>query len=84
LLKEAADSDLIEAQVHLTRGLVFLAPRIADRKLLAESLGMPLFTIVLALLRSGQRTVLELIAARIEDVDRPDLARPIHAFRIPA
>jgi len=84
LLKEAADSDLIEAQVHLTRGLVFLAPRISDRKLLAESLGMPLFTIVLALLRSGQRTVLELIAARIEDVDRPDLARPIHAFRIPA
>lgn len=78
LLKAAADTDLIEAQGYLARGLTFLAPRGADRRLLAESFGLPLFTFILAMLRSGQGRVLERIAARIEAVDRP--APPVHSL----
>jgi hypothetical protein len=84
LLKQAADSELIEAQAWLARGMLFLAPRSDERRLLAENFGLLLFLFILALLRSGQGTVLERIAARIEELDRPVPARPVHALRIHA
>jgi hypothetical protein len=84
LLKQAADSELVEAQAWLARGLLFLAPLAAERPLLVGNFGLPLFLFILALLRSGQGTVLERIAARIEELDRPIPARPVHALRIHA
>jgi len=80
LMKSAADSELLEAQGYLARGLMFLAPKAADRQLLAKSFGLPLFIFILALLRSGQSSVLERMAARIENMDRP--RRPVHSHRI--
>jgi len=69
----------MEVQGYLSLGLVFMAPKAADRQLLAESFGLPLFIFILTLLHSGQGTVLERIAARIEEVDRP--AQPVHSLR---
>jgi hypothetical protein len=77
LLKTAADSDLIDAQAWLARGLLFLAPSAAERRLLTENFGLPLFLFILALLRSGQGTVLERIAARTEALDRSAPAPPV-------
>jgi len=84
LLKQATDSELVEAQAWLSRGLLFLAPLSAERRLLADSFGLTLFTFILALLRSGQGMVLERIASRIEALDRPVPARPVHALRVHA
>jgi len=81
VMKSAADSELLEAQGYLARGLLFMAPKAADRRLLAESFGLPLVIFILALLRSGQGTVLERIAARIEEVDRPAPGPPVHSLR---
>lgn len=78
LMKAAADSELLEAQAYLSRGLLFLTPRAAERQLLAENFGLPLFIFILALLRSAQGSLLERIAARIEDMDRPAPAPPVH------
>jgi hypothetical protein len=81
LVREASNSQLREAQRYIVRAINFLDAEMGFRGQLVECLGPSLFVLILALVCSGQNAALESIAARIDDVDRPAPAGPVHAFR---
>ena len=84
LIQAAQAAEMWEAQRHLTLAMTFLDDGKERRGRLIEAIGPALFTFVLALLHSGQNAVLESIVACIEDLDRPALRKPVHAFRASA
>ena len=69
-ISSASEEQMLEAQRYLHIGLKFLSGYCRDESPagMTESVGPPLFLFILALLRSGQQTVIQAVMNRIADV----------------
>ena len=83
LVPAASEEEMRNAQTRLSLSLRFLRRCADSPDTLVECLGAPLFLFILALLRSGQQSILDALQDRMEKAVReeeaPKLQRPVAA-----